>query len=187
MLESFRESAMEPRALTRQQLFVRRLLEQCVAESVAVAVDIRNQRRTLHRGSKAGLQLVVRKMCNNLEKPMVDTAPRRGRDPQHLLGRLGQVVQPGSQDVAKARRHPRLCRVTCSEEFLDVEGIALGTGDDRLGFAWLGGRLPRIAVKSWRTSSSPIGCSSIRSTTGSLVNSARTGRSACVRRISSDR
>jgi small subunit ribosomal protein S6 len=68
---------------------------------------------------------------------MVDTAPRCGRDLEHLLGRLGQVVQPGSQDVAKTRGHPRLRGVASGEEFLDVEGVALGTGNDRLGLAWL--------------------------------------------------
>jgi hypothetical protein len=66
LLESLRERSMEPRALTRQQLFVRRLLEQRVSESVTVAVGIGDQRLTFHRGSKSGLQLVLRKMCNNL-------------------------------------------------------------------------------------------------------------------------
>lgn len=68
-----------------------------MAESVAVAVGIGDQRLTLHCGSKSGLQLVLRKMCNNLQPPMIDTAPRRGRYPEHFLGRLGQVVQPASQ------------------------------------------------------------------------------------------
>jgi hypothetical protein len=53
--EGFRERAMQPHSFPGQQLIMRSLLEQCMAESVAVSVGVRNQRPALDSSAKASL------------------------------------------------------------------------------------------------------------------------------------
>ena len=116
---------------------MRGLLEKCVPESVAVAVGVRNQRFALHSGSKTRLQLSFAKLGNDLQQPMINPPPGRSGDPQDLLCRLRQVVQPRRQNVAKSQRHPSLCCVTRRQQLFDVERVALRSGHDREGFSGL--------------------------------------------------
>jgi hypothetical protein len=127
-LKCFRECPVEAAAFARQQLIMRSLLEQCMPESVAVAIGVGNQGAALHRGTQTCLQLVLAKLCNDLQKLVIDSAPGSSRDPQHPPGRIGQLVQAGGQDVAKARRHPSLRRVSSGKQLLDIERVCPRSG-----------------------------------------------------------
>jgi hypothetical protein len=137
LLQGLGEGPMQPGALTRQQLIMRGLLQKCVPESVAVAVGVRNQCFALHRGSKTRLQLSFAKLGNDLQQAMIDPTPGRGGDPQDLLCRLREALQPRRQNVAKSQRHPSLCWVARRQQLFDVERVALRSGHDREGFSGL--------------------------------------------------
>ncbi len=121
------ERGMEPGALARQQVGVDGLLQQRVAEGVAVALDPEQAARDdlAHRL----LELGQRQPRHLAQQLVLDPAPGHGGGAQHPLPRLREHLDPGHQQAGQpvgqgvALGHGR-------EQLLGIERVAVGAGDD---------------------------------------------------------
>ena len=188
-LERPRERGVQSRPLPGQQVVVDRLLEQRVAEGVALAAGRRIGDQDLPVDALAE-RVVERRLVEGgrgREQRRVDPLAGRRRDAQELLGGLGQLGDPCQQQVAQRRRQlagsvgavrpaaprrRRRCRPT-------------GRGSIRRGPAsrsW-----PAIARSCSADSPRSNGTTSRRSTRPDRSSSARNGSSGWRRCSSSDR
>lgn len=128
--QEFREHPVQPHPFTRQQIRVDRLPGEGVPELVRRS-PVRQQQLAAHRLPQRGLQLVLGKLHGVPQQVVPDPAARHRRRAQHLLGGAGQLLDPDQQQVGQlARQHrPRLL-LRRGQQFLRVEGVALGPFDD---------------------------------------------------------
>ena len=176
--------AVQPEPLARQQLGVHRLLEQGVPE--AVAVGVHDQRLVLDRGPQPGRPLGGRHRRDTFEEPVVDVpADQRADARSTSCASAGEPVDADREDVAQGGR--------------DVPVSLTATSSSTKN------GLPSARSTSWSTSSrsSPSPPMAVTRSAGGRVverleveaarrcgsrtSSARTGRSGCARRSSSER
>ncbi len=82
------------------------------------------------RLAQCRLQLVLRQPDGVAQQLVLDAPPGdRGR-PQHLLGRVGQLLEADEENVGEPARHAARLRVGGREQLLRVERVALGALDD---------------------------------------------------------
>ena len=126
---------MQPSALPRQEILVDRLLEERVAEGVALLPVDRLGDQDLE-ADRLAQRLVQRDRVvrrDRREQGRVDPPAGRRCDPEQVVGRLAQPGDVGQEDLAEGRRQlGRAALPDRHEEFLGEERVALGAGVDRV-------------------------------------------------------
>jgi hypothetical protein len=124
---------VQPHPLAREQVAVDRLLEQRMAERVAPGGGVAGQHPGADRLVQALLQVGLGPPGHAGEQPVGHPAAGHRRHPQHLLGRLGQPLDPGQQHLGQGRRQLDM-RVAGpgGQQLLGVERVALRAGVDGL-------------------------------------------------------
>jgi hypothetical protein len=131
--EQFGERPVQPDALAGQQIGVHGLAGEGVPERVR-GVLAGDQQLPADRLAQRRLQLVLRQLYGVPQQVVLDTAPGDGGRAQHLLGGLGELLDPDEEYVGQPARHGGRRRVEVArqrgEQLLRVEGVALGPVDD---------------------------------------------------------
>ena len=130
--QRFCDERMERAPLGRQEVFVRDLADERVAELVrraTVGLD-RDEHMLVDGVAEVFDEVGLWTVGDGREQVMLRTPTDDGRDPQHALRLRGQGGQPGEQDLLERRREgsttvPRGTR----EQFLDEERIAVRPGE----------------------------------------------------------
>ena len=121
-------------ALGRQEIVVRRLLQEGVTKSVARARAIRHDRHDPrgHRLAHRRLHAFVVHCSDVADEIMLDRSARHSREPEDLLGVVGQCGNPAEEHLAQVRRE-RVSRKQGigGEELLRVERVSLRAIGDR--------------------------------------------------------
>nr|BFE86964.1 hypothetical protein GCM10020093_095650 [Planobispora longispora] len=122
------ELGVQAGPLAGQQVGVDGLLEQRVPEGVAVLAGGMQQAPgdDLPHGLLEGHVVQARGL---LQEGVVDPPSRDGRAAQHPLGGVGEQLGPGEQQAGQAVGH-RGAAERGLQQFLGVEGVALGAVDD---------------------------------------------------------
>ncbi|MCF0097132.1 hypothetical protein B0E54_06001 [Micromonospora sp. MH99] len=121
------EPRVQPGVLAGQQLVVHGLADQGVPELV-VAVRVGHHQLGGDRGAQRVLQLGLGQAGDLGEQTVGEAGAAGRRDPQHPLGRLGQPVHPGQQQVAQCLGQRRAAERGAGDgQLLDEEGVALRT------------------------------------------------------------
>ena len=128
-----REPGVQAGPLPRQQLGVDRLLDQGVPEPVGAVAGVGQQHVGRDGLAQPGQQLGLGQAGHLGQEWVGHGRPGHGRDLQHLLGRLGQQLDPGQQGVAQAGRQLALGTAGGGGQLLDEEGVAAGAGVDPPG------------------------------------------------------
>ena len=130
--ELLRVSPVHGAALARQHLVVDRLLDERVAEGVAVRFRIGHEEVRLDRRPQPQVQLVAVHPGDRGEDLLVHAAPGHRGDPEHVLGALR-----GGRDACGQRRpNGRRQRpdgdpaAAGHQQLLDEEGVAVGAALD---------------------------------------------------------
>ena len=179
---------MEPHLLAWQQVAIDRLLQQRVAERIGPGGAVGHQDAGADRLPQALLQLGLGPPGDLGEQPVGHPAAGHRRDPQHLLGRLGQRLDPGEQHIGQRRRqHDLGIAGAGGQQLLGKERVALRPRDRCAPPGPPAAAPPVIASRCSASSARLKGASSSRSTPGSRTSSASSGRSGCRRCSSSDR
>ena len=134
-LQGLREGRVKARPLARQQVVVDHLLEQRVAERVALDAGVRVGHEDLprHRLAERKVDGLLVQAAGHRQERWVDPLTRRGGHAQELLGGVAQVRDSGEQHVAQRRGQggPAVA-VGRGEQLLRVERVATGPLVDRL-------------------------------------------------------
>ena len=135
-LEGERALAVEPSPLAGEQLVVRHLGEQRVAERVALG----SLRRRVHDEDLAGDRRPQRRLepvgavggpGDRDQQVVVDPASRDGDDPEHVVDVLGHGRQAGQEDLPQRRRQAAGRRLGLrQQQLLDEERVAVGSAMD---------------------------------------------------------
>jgi hypothetical protein len=96
-LQRLGEPAVRSRALARQQVLPHRLADQLVPERVPVCVA--DQHVGGDRGPQRSGQRRIIKPGHYGEQPVADPDTARGGRPEHLLGRLRQLLHRAGQQI----------------------------------------------------------------------------------------
>ena len=122
-LERARQRQVQLRVLARQQVVVDDLAQQRVAELVAparVGDDHVGLGGLAHDGAQLGAAEAA-----GVGEHVVRQDPRGGEQPQHLLGRLAEALDPHHQRVAQRRRQAAAAVEPGREQLLGEQRVAL--------------------------------------------------------------
>ena len=122
-LERARQGEVQLGVLAREEVVVDDLAQQRVAELVAAARvgdDHVRLRGLAHDGAQLGPAEAAR-----VGEHVVRDHARGGEQPQHLLGRLAQALDPDHQRVAQRRRQPAAAVEPRREQLLGEQRVAL--------------------------------------------------------------
>ena len=131
---------MDPPALAGQQLGVDDLLEQGVAEAVALAVGRSLEQVVVDQSPKALVELAVGSIVDAAQQAIVDPHPDRGGQPQRLLVAVGQVRDPTHEDVAQGARQALGPLGGRREQLLGEQRVSLAAAIQRLEHVVVGCR-----------------------------------------------
>ena len=124
------DRGVQPHPLPRQQVGEHRFPQQRVPEPEAAVVGD-HQQVVVHRLGQRRLQLAGGQPSDGGHQLVPHPPPGHRGDPQHLLGGVRSLLDPGQQDVGERGRQ-RLAAAARGEQLLGVERVALGARDDVL-------------------------------------------------------
>jgi hypothetical protein len=136
-LDRLRVAAVQAGVLAGQQVVVHRLADERVAELVP-PVGVHDDELGRDDGPQGRLELGLAEAGDAGEQVVAEPGAADRSDPQHPLGHVGQLVDPGEQQVAQAVRDVGAGRVAGERELLDEERVALGALVDRVDGARFG-------------------------------------------------
>ena len=175
LAERLGERKVQRGPLAGQQVAVGRLLQQRVAEGVAVGVldeDVLG-----HRGAQAFDQRGLGERRGGGEQPVARPAARRGGHAQHAARVVGQRFQAQVQDVAQARRQRARDRVAKRRAAPRRRRRCPRSARSRRATRPGSAAAPRMPATCSASSACEKAPTSRRSTTSRRSSSARNGRS----------